>query len=99
MHGIKYIKFKSNFELNLILFDKFQDAKPQELAQTNLTANVYFHSHLKEKHLHNVQHLTTTQRAGVLRRLMEVETMFAVNGDNVPPAVPVTIVGSIYQNV
>ena len=60
---------------------------------------MYFHSHLKEKHLQNVQHLTTTHRAGVLRRLMEVETMFAVNGENVPPAVQVTIVGSIYQTV
>ena len=79
------------------MFDKFQIAKPQKLVQTNLTVNVYFHSHSKEKHLHNVQHMITTHRAGVLPRLMEVEAMFAVNGENVPPAVQVTIVRSIYQ--
>ena len=60
---------------------------------------MYFHSHSKEKPLHNVQHLTTTHRPGVLHRLMEVETMFAVNGENVPPAVQVTIVGFIYKKV
>ena len=93
------MKFKSHFELDPILFNKFQIAKPQKLAQTNLTVNVYFHSHLKGKYFHNVQHMITTPRAGVLPRLMEVETMFAVNGENVPPAVQVTIVGFIYKKV
>ena len=60
---------------------------------------MYFHSHLKEKPLLDVQPLITTHRAGVLPRLMEEETMFAVNGENVPPAVQVTIVRSIYQDV
>ena len=65
-------------DLNLLQF-----AKLQKIVAINQMRNVCSLSNTKEEHLINVQLTNGIQKLGVQQKLMQMETLSVVNGENV----------------
>ena len=62
------------------------------------TQNVCSHLNTKDEHLQNAQLMSTTQKHGVLPRLMEMETLCEDIGENANLAANKILVNKIIRN-